>query len=150
IDDAAMQILKGGFGDRRFVYAATRDASGSTEIEGVVVLRDAKGERLTGDAKAAAIIQERFDLSEAARLGNSTFSFRGYGNGVEYGTARLRDLVERSEGVVRDESGRAIGTADQAGELVQKEWRKDLHSRKGRDVMHLIVSARAGTDADAF
>ena len=37
-----------------------------------------------------------------------------------------------------------------AGDLVQKEWRGDLHSRKGRDVMHLIMSARAGTDVEAF
>lgn len=150
IDDAVRQILKGSFGDRHFVYAATRDASGSTEIEGVVVLRDAKGERLTGDAKAAAIVQERFDLSEAAGIAAASFSFRGYGNGVEYGTARVRDLVERFEGGVRNESGCAIATTAQAGDLVQNEWRKDLHSRKGRDVMHLIVSARAGTDADAF
>lgn len=149
-DDAVTQILKGGFGDRHFVYAAMRDASGSTEIEGVVVLRDAKGERLTGDAKAAEIVQERFGLSEAAGTAGASFSFRGYGNGVDYGTARVRDLVERSEGGVRDESGRVITNAEQAGDLVQKEWRKDLHSRKGRDVMHLIVSARAGTDANAF
>jgi MobA/VirD2-like, nuclease domain len=150
IDEAARQILKVGFGDRHFVYATTHAASGSTEIEGVVVLRGAKGERLTGDAKAAAIIQERFDVTEAAGIAGAAFSFRGYGNGVDYGTARVRDLVERFEGVVREESGRVIATAEQAGDLVQKEWRKDLHSRKGRDVMHLIVSARVGTDADAF
>jgi soluble cytochrome b562 len=69
---------------------------------------------------------------------------------VEWGTARVRELVAGAEGEVRDDTGRLIADATQAGDLVQKEWRKELHSRKGRDVMHLIVSARAGTDGPAF
>jgi hypothetical protein len=69
---------------------------------------------------------------------------------VEWGTARVRELIARTEGEVRDDTGRLISDAAQAGDLVQKEWRRELHSRKGRDVMHLIVSARAGTDGAAF
>jgi hypothetical protein len=43
-----------------------------------------------------------------------------------------------------------LSDARKAGDLVQQEWRDALHSRKPRDVMHLIMSARAGTDAKAF
>jgi hypothetical protein len=78
------------------------------------------------------------------------FRFDGYGNGVDYGTSRVRMLVERFEGKVWTDSGEAVESADQAGALVQKGWRGELHSRKSREVMHLIVSARAGTDAQAF
>jgi hypothetical protein len=149
-DDQLREILRSGFGDRRFVYAAHERSDGELYMSGVVVLRDGAGERLTGDRKAAEIVQQRYDGTEAGRDVEARFRFHGYGNGVEWGAARVREVVASSDGEVRDDTGRLIGDATQAGDLVQKEWRKELHSRKGRDVMHLIVSARAGTDASAF
>ncbi|PSM16305.1 hypothetical protein [Nitratireductor sp. StC3] len=149
-DDQLREILRSGFGDRRFVYAARERSDGDLYVSGVVVLRDGAGERLTGDRKAAEIVQQRYDETEAGGDVEARFRFHGYGNGVEWGTARVRELVASTDGEVREDTGRLIGDATQAGDLVQKEWRKELHSRKGRDVMHLIVSARAGTDASAF
>ena len=149
-DDQLREILRFGFGNRRFVYAARERSDGGLDVSGVVVLRDGNGERLTGDRKAAEIVQQRYNDTEAGRDVKARFRFHGYGNGVEWGTARVRELVASSDREVRDDTGRLIGDATQAGDLVQKEWRKELHSRKGRDVMHLIVSARTGTDASAF
>jgi hypothetical protein len=149
-DDQLREILRSGFGDRRFVYAARERSDGELHVSGLVVLRDRSGERLTGDRKAAEIVQQRYHEKEAGRDVAARFRFHGYGNGVEWGTARVRELVASTDGEVRDDSGRLIGDATRAGDLVQKKWRKELHSRKGRDVMHLIVSARAGTDASAF
>ncbi|TIV04226.1 MAG: hypothetical protein E5W04_04440 [Mesorhizobium sp.] len=145
------EILRAGLGERRFVYAFKEKSAGEFEVHGVVVLRDPGGERLTADAKATATVQERVDNSDVGRSAEVRFRFRGYGNGVEFATARVRDLVERApQGDVRDGTARIIGDFETAGDLVQKEWRRELHSRKGRDVMHLIVSARAGTDVKAF
>lgn len=149
-DDQLREILRSGFGDRPFVYAAREKSDGELHVTGVVVLRNGAGERLTADRKAAEIVQQRFDDSDIGRGIEARFRFHGYGNGVEWGTARIRELVASTDEEVRDDTGRLIGDATQAGDLVQKEWRKELHSRKGRDVMHLIVSARAGTDAAAF
>jgi hypothetical protein len=147
----AQEILKGGLGERRFVLAVREKNAGELEVRGVVVLRDPSGERLTGDPQATAIVQERFVNSDVRREAEVRFQFSGYGNGVEFATARVRELVERVEKAgVRDETGRIIGDFEKAGDLVQKEWRRELHSRKGRDVMHLVVSARAGTDVTAF
>lgn len=149
-DELVREILTSGFGERRFVYAIRDIGPGERVASGVVVLRDRDGERLTGDGKAASIVQQRFDESDIGNDRAVRFRFHGYGNGVEFGTARVRDLVERFDGDVRDETGCVIADAGLAGDLVQKEWRKELHSRKGRDVMHLVLSARAGTDAVAF
>ncbi len=113
------------------------------------MLRSGQGERLTADAKAADIVQERFNASAVAKEALASFSFKGYGNGVEYGAAKLRDLIAQRNDV-RDDQGRSIADDKAAGDLVQKEWRDELHSRKSRDVMHVILSARAGTDAVAF
>ncbi len=152
--DAAMHelvrsALSSGFGDRRYAYAVKKHDEGSLTVQGLVVLRSGQGERLTGDAKAAAIIQSRYDVSAAAREAEAKFSFHGYGNGVEFAAGRLRELVDRHQDL-RDERGRQIADEKTAGDLVQKEWRGELHSRKSRDVMHVIMSARAGTDVAAF
>ncbi|MER8530713.1 conjugal transfer protein TraA [Mesorhizobium sp. M1272] len=142
--------LTSAFGDRRYAYAVTHQADGALTVQGAVVLRSGQGERLTGDDKAASIIQARYDASAAAEGVAARFSFQGYGNGVEYGASKLRSLVERHDGNVRDDRGQIVGDDKHAGDLVQQEWRADLHSRKGRDVMHLIMSARAGTNVEAF
>jgi hypothetical protein len=150
LDTVAREFLQAGFGDRRFVFALDERAGDEFTVRGVVVLRDRSGERLTGDAKAAEIVQQRFDDSEFGSGIDAHFRFHGYGNGVRFATARVRDLVERFGGEVRDETGRLISTLEYAGDLVQKDWRHEMHSRKGRDVMHLIVSARVGTDLATF
>jgi hypothetical protein len=149
-DDQLREILRSGFGDRRFVYTARERYPDELYVSGIVVLRDGQGERLTGDRKAAEIVQQRFEVSDAGRDVEASFRFHGYGNGVEWGTARVRELLTGTDSEVRDNTGRLIGDAALAGDLIQKEWRKELHSRRGRDVMHLIVSARAGTDGAAF
>ncbi|UZX45519.1 relaxase (plasmid) [Agrobacterium sp. 13-2099-1-2] len=140
-------VMKSGFGERHLAYGVSQTAQGQVNIEGLVVLRDKGGSRLSGDHEAAKIVSVR--LAEAGNK-SAKVSFTGFGNGVEYGTARLRSLVDSHGGSVRDERGQLIENAKSAGDLVQRQWRRDLHSRRGRDVMHVILSARAGTDADAF
>ncbi|KJF70230.1 hypothetical protein [Agrobacterium arsenijevicii] len=145
--DRAHEIVKHGLGDRAFAFAVIARADGNGfDIDGVTVLRSADGERLTADNKAAAIVQSHLEGAGA----NAAFRFTGYGNGTDYGTSHVRSLVATHKGEVRDDQGRMIKDAKQAGDLVQLEWRDKLHSRKPRDVMHLILSARAGTDTAAF
>jgi hypothetical protein len=147
--DRAREIVKHGLGDRSFAFAVTARADGSGfDIDGVAVLRNSGGERLTADGKAAAIVQGRMDATES--IESAAFRFAGHGNGTDYGTTQVRALVAMHRGSVQDEKGRAMTDAKQAGDLVQLEWRDQLHSRKPRDVMHLILSARAGTDTAAF
>ncbi|WP_426289744.1 relaxase/mobilization nuclease domain-containing protein (plasmid) [Ensifer adhaerens] len=149
LHEQVRSTLSSGFGDRRYAYAIAKIADRSISVTGLVVLRSGQGERLTGDVKAAGIIQSRYDASAAASEAGATFTFHGYGNGVEFGASRLRDLVEQHQDV-RDDRGRPVSDEKAAGDLVQKEWRGELHSRKSRDVMHVIMSARAGTDVAAF
>ncbi len=145
--DRAREIVKHGLGDRAFTFAVKARADGSGfDVDGVTVLRNTDGERLTADDKAEAIVQTRMEGAGA----HATFQFTGYGNGTDYGASQVRSLVAAHKGEVRDEQGRMITDAKRAGDLVQLEWRDQLHSRKPRDVMHLILSARAGTDTAAF
>ncbi|MBD9524253.1 conjugal transfer protein TraA [Ensifer sp. ENS02] len=149
LHEQVRSTLSSGFGDRRYGYTIAKIADRSISVTGLVVLRSGQGERLTGDVKAAGIVQHRYDVSAAASAAGATFTFQGYGNGVEFGASRLRDLVEHHQDV-RDDRGRPVSDEKAAGDLVLKEWRGELHSRKSRDVMHVIMSARAGTDVAAF
>ncbi|RWD51631.1 MAG: conjugal transfer protein TraA [Mesorhizobium sp.] len=149
LHEQVRSTLTSGFGDRRYAYAIAKNDGAAVTVQGLVVLRSGQGERLTGDVKAAGIIQGRYDASAAAGEAAAKFSFHGYGNGVEFGASRLRGLVDRHD-IVRDDRGQSITNEKVAGDLVQKEWRGELHSRKSRDVMHVIMSARAGTDVAAF
>ncbi len=149
--ERARAIVRQGLGDRAFALAVTIRPDGSGfDIEGIAVLRSARGQRLSADEKATAIVQRRLDDARSGVAGSASFRFTGYGNGTDYGSGRLRSLVEAHKGKVCDEQGREIGDRKRAGDLVQLEWRGQLHSRKPRDVMHLVLSARAGTDAAAF
>ncbi|WP_141105549.1 MULTISPECIES: conjugal transfer protein TraA [unclassified Rhizobium] len=144
----ARDIVRSAVGDRSFAFGI-EGRDGTYRIEGVVVLRSKAGERLTADARASEIVQARM-RTKGDDVGDAEFRFTGCGNGVEYGTSRLRSLVARLDGGVENDRGQKIADAKQAGDLVQQQWRGELHSRKSRDLMHLVMSARAGTDVDAF
>jgi len=134
-----------------FAFGIQRKGDGAAVITGLMVLRSTSGIRRTPDAKGEEMIARAIGQNKLDQLGQpSNFRFGGYGNGVEYGTHKLRDLVEQFSGRVTTDRGLAIVDQKQAGDLVQREWRKELHSRAPRDVMHLIMSAKAGTDPEAF
>ncbi|WP_140716077.1 conjugal transfer protein TraA [Mesorhizobium sp. B2-7-3] len=149
-DQIVRHVLRAAFGERRFVYAIEQADGERLRVQGVLLLRGPDGERLTGDAKAAAIAQERLNRSKIGSDVQARVLFHGHGNGVAFATSRIRQMVERFEGRVRDDTDSHIETVKQAGDLVQKDWRKQMQSRTGRDIMHLVASARAGTDQAAF
>lgn len=142
-------ILTTSFGDRRFAYRVNDGDDGKTIVTGVVVLRSkTSGARMTGDKLAAKIVNKK--LKEEHPDYRLKCRFHGYGNGAEYGSSRLARLVGESAGQVITNDGKIITNAEAAKKLVQTEWRKELYSRKPRDVAHLLVSARAGTDVKKF
>lgn len=133
-----------------FAFGIERRGDGAAVMTGLMVLRSTSGIRRTPDGKGEAMIARAIGQNLDLPAQPSNFRFGGYGNGVEYGTHKLRDLVEQFSGRVTTDRGLAIVDQKQAGDLVQREWRKELHSRAPRDVMHLIMSAKAGTDPEAF
>lgn len=133
-----------------FAFGIERQGDGAAVMTGLMVLRSTGGLRRTPDGKGEGMIARAIGQKLDLPAQPSNFRFGGYGNGVEYGTHKLRDLVEQFDGRVTTDRGRATVDQKQAGDLVQREWRKELHSRAPRDVMHVIMSAKAGTDPEAF
>ncbi|HTO78436.1 MAG TPA: hypothetical protein VMJ31_01525, partial [Methylocystis sp.] len=69
------------------------------------------------------------------------------GNGPTSVVDRLTRLQERGAAV--SDSGALLDNPS-AIQAESRAWRRDLRSFKPRDTMHLIVSAKAGVDVDAF
>jgi len=69
------------------------------------------------------------------------------GNGPTSVVDRLTRLQER--GAAASDSGTLLDNPS-AIQAESRAWRRDLRSFKPRDTMHLIVSAKAGVDVDAF
>lgn len=65
-------------------------------------------------------------------------------DGVTY---RLNRLIEKGHAI--DDRGRTIGNAADT-RMAAREWGPTLRSQSPRDTMHLIISAKAGTDAAAL
>lgn len=144
----AQDVINSAFGDRNYAYSITENEDGnSAKISGLVVLRSEQGERLTADNKAQEIVQSRFDESHAAKTLEAKISFHGHGNGIEYGRSRSQELF--SDKVFHDNNGKER-SLDEFNKNLTKEWNSSLESRKVRDVMHVIVSAKAGTNPANF
>lgn len=98
------------------------------------------------DAQSAAAMNERVS---ATGLLPEQFELRpGATSHGENGVAhRLNQLIAR--GPARDDRGQSISNAADS-KIAAREWRASLRSQSARDTMHLIVSAKAGTDVAAF
>jgi type IV secretory pathway VirD2 relaxase len=65
-------------------------------------------------------------------------------DGVTY---RLNKLIEK--GAALDDRGKSLSNVADA-RVAAREWGPSLRSQSARDTMHLIISAKAGTDVAAF
>jgi hypothetical protein len=132
------------FQRRRFAWQRDED----DETLRVVVVLAAKDRRRL-DVSAAGRRALKARLSEAAGDESAPVSIdlvsTGHGkDGLGYRLARLV-----SPGPAHLSDGRTIATSAEAS-AVTREWTPALNARRIRDTMHLVLSAKAGTDLEAF
>ncbi|WP_052183001.1 hypothetical protein [Rhizobium sp. YS-1r] len=148
-EDAGLVVARQAFADRSFALAATQ-TSGSTRIEGLVVLLSPTEGRLATDRHASKAIKARLMEAFAREAEAIEFRFTGGGHGMQYGRSQLQALVETHRDLVHDERGEPIDDMKAASELVEQRWQAKLGSIRPRDTMHLVVSAHHGTDPARF
>ena len=105
-----------------------------------------KQARFAFDAKFETFIAGRVKtkLGEEAEV-NATVT--GTSHGREGTVHALSRLV--SAGMAVDETGKTLSSVADVKNAADS-WKRDLGSRKARDAMHLVVSAKAGTDPAKF
>lgn len=102
--------------------------------------------RLRGTSKELTQIGADF----AAVFGDEAeMSSRGTAHGVEGAVKHLRAMSDGGRAVLYTEAGKVVRGSDALTDLAET-WKYPMRSRERRDVMHLILSSRAGTDPEAF
>jgi hypothetical protein len=157
IETALRQALPG----HRLAWASEDKPDGTTRVE---IVMSAAARRQGGDAKAIRVFDNRKSLAQLeARLdrafGTETdMDVRGFAHGVE-GTARyLTQLTRAGTRMIQSMCLTTDGRSSEAITLIghdanlkeARDWKRDLRSKEQRDVTHIILSAKPGTDKDAF
>ncbi len=107
--------------------------------------REARPRRL--DSVSEATVQGR--VAAATALAGRALSVRpgAVSHGRDGVTYRLNKLIEK--GAAIDDRGKVLSNVADA-RLAAREWGPTLRSQSARDTMHLIISAKAGTDVVAL
>ena len=145
----------------RFAFAAEDRADGTTHVDLVMSAaarrqgETAKAMRIFDNRKSLSQLEERLDQS----FGTDTdLDVHGFAHGVE-GTARY--LTQLTRGGTRvaqtmrlERNGSFAGNSTLIGHDANlkeaRDWKRDLRSQEQRDVAHIILSAKPGTDSRAF
>ncbi|TNM65333.1 hypothetical protein [Aliirhizobium smilacinae] len=147
--EASIIALDRAFEGRSFAVGI-RQSDAQTRVEGVLVLNlPAKG-RLEIDKQAETKMEMRLRETLDGMSRQVLFQYGRHGHGVRFAGSELRRLVETYPGQVYNEQGIMLGSAKQANQLAQRDWRSKLESRGPRDHMHLLISAPSEASKGPF
>lgn len=157
------KAIVAGFVGHRYAYRLEATPGGMLEARLVVVMAGAAKERFRLreqgspdeggrgrrclDRASDACIKDR--VSQASGISPDTVSvIPGASNhGRDGVTYRLNRLIEKGPAI--DDRDQTIGNVVDA-RVAAREWGPTLRSQSARDTMHLIISAKAGTDVAAL
>ena len=154
------EAVAAGFSGHRHVYRIDTLPSGELEARLVVAMAGTSKERFrvreerVGDAEHG-FNQRRLDVASEAAAKSRIETATGYpthamsidpgaaSHGRDGVTYQLNKLIET--GAVVDDRGKLLGNVADA-RIAAREWGPSLRSQSARDTMHMIISAKAGTD----
>ena len=117
----------------------------------MAVILTGKGRWMSPDPKTLGRVEQT--LAAALRdAGSALVGFRlvATGHALEGVQTQLRAVASRGRHGLTTGEGRAVDAGPEAERALAKAMARDLHSRKSRDVLHIVCSARAGTDRTRF
>jgi type IV secretory pathway VirD2 relaxase len=158
------KAIAGGFAGHRYAYRLDTTSSGAIEARLVVALAGPSKERFrvreerVGDQEHG-FTRKHFDMASQGKIKDRIKAATALGadridlvpgmtnhgrNGVTY---RLNKLLDHGAAV--DDKGKAIANVADT-RIAAREWGPSLRSQSVRDTMHLMLSAKAGTDVEAL
>lgn len=158
------KAIAAGFAGHRYAYRLDTTASGELEARLVIALAGPPKERFrvredrAGDQESG-FIRKRFDMASEGKIKDRIHAATGVDiqaigvspgmtnhgrNGVTY---RLNKLLDHGAAV--DDKGKTIANVADT-RIAAREWGRSLRSQSVRDTMHLMLSAKAGTDVEAL
>lgn len=146
--DAALEAMRRALGaalsGRRFALQPKEDESCAWRV--VAVLTGPDG-RLDVSAKGRRALGATIARELGAPGDSVTVALTSAGHGASGLSYRLARMISRGPIALSD--GRTLNEPAEAS-AAARDWGKGLNSRKVRDVLHLVLSAKPGTDERAF
>ncbi|WP_089172939.1 relaxase/mobilization nuclease domain-containing protein [Bosea sp. AS-1] len=162
--DTYEKAIAAGFAGHRYAYRLDTTESGELEARLVVALAGPAKERFrvreerVGD-REGGFARKRFDMASEGKIKDRIHAATGIdaaaidaspgmtNHGRNGATYRLNRLVEHGAAV--DDKGKEIANVADT-RIAAREWGPSLRSQSVRDTMHLMLSAKAGTDVEAL
>ncbi|GEC15379.1 relaxase/mobilization nuclease domain-containing protein [Nitrobacter winogradskyi] len=162
--DAYEKAIAAGFAGHRYAYRIDATSSGELEARLVVALAGPPKERFrvreerVGDQENG-FTRKRFDMASEGKIKDRIHAATGVDTqtiGVSPGmtnhgrsgvTYRLNKLI--AQGAAVDDKGKAVANVADT-RIAARKWAPSLRSQSVRDTMHLMLSAKAGTDVEAL
>lgn len=158
------KAVAAGFEGHRHAYRIDATRDGMLEARVVTAMAGPGKERFrvreerVGE-EGRGFTQKRLDMASEARAKERITAATGLApeaigivpgatsHGRDGVTYRLNKLIEKGPAI--NDRGKAIANVAQT-RTAAREWGPTLRSQSSRDTMHLIVSAKAGTDVEAL
>ena len=150
-DDQVRAALAESLSGHRYAWRVDRSGP-QARVEVVTTAasgqRDEKGKafRIYDNQKSIGAFADRVISAIGA---DASFEERGFSHGVE-GAARYLSRLTRGGAEAAELANGKPMLGREANLSVAKSWKRDLRSREQRDVAHIILSAKPGTDKEAF
>ena len=158
------KAVAAGFEGHRYAARIESDPSGELDARLVVAMAGAGKERFRiregrpADAERAAALRRLDSVSDTAMkarieaaTGLSASAVSVHPGATSHGRDgviyRLNKLIEKGPSI--GDRGKIIDNVADA-RIAAREWGPGLRSQSARDTMHLIISAKAGTDVEAL
>ena len=143
----AIQILNEALDGHQHVIAISSNSAGQKKASVVALLAGDKKSRLYVEGKRGVDFQAGINetLSGNNKIRVSVLSI-GHGEEavIKYVGASLKQ-----HGSLVDNADKIIRNSEQV-EMLSAKWKYKMESRNSRDVMHLILSSKPGTDREKF
>ncbi|WP_349963355.1 LPD7 domain-containing protein [Rhizobium sp. ZPR3] len=155
--DAVDAALRQGLSGHRYAWTVGRDTAGRQRID--VVMTAASSRREVSETGKRGRSYRVFDTPTSLRglerrldeaFGQSVdMEERGFAHGVEGAARYLSRLTSGGREEAHLSDGKML-RGHEANLAAARSWKRDMRSQEQRDVAHIVLSARPGTDTAAF
>ena len=144
---AFKEAIEAEYDQQRVVSGFGIDENGNSQFNAVVTIASKGKGRIKTTDHAKEKLQEAVEARLSDEHPKGIFSYGEAVHGVYGLESQLKSAIQKV-GTLSGPKDERIETGNVASS--SSGWKKDLRSYGNRDVMHLVISSKAGTDEKAF
>lgn len=144
---AFREAVEAEYQQQRVVSGFSVDDSGNAQFVAVISIASKGKGRIKTTDHAKDKVQKAVEARQQDDKSNAVFAYGEAGHGVAGLENQLKSAIQKV-GALSGPKDEHIETGNAAAS--SKRWVRDLRSYGNRDLMHLVISSKVGTDEKAF